>query len=94
MKTKCTFLPLAAIYRKVKDSFISFHVFSCALMQEVWAVIHKIHTKFRLILPALTPTDRRLPLLKMAGQEETGVGRRIRALFIEKGAKQMGAIWW
>ena len=48
-KTKCTFLPLAAICRKIKHSFISFlfhvpatlkdsTVLSFALMQEVWTV--------------------------------------------------------
>ena len=65
-KTKCQFLPLAAICRKVKHSFISvlFHVpttlkddtvYSCALMQEVWAV--KIYATFWLIFSASTPSD-------------------------------------
>ena len=68
-------LPLAAIPRKIKYSLISFQfhvpttlqddtVFSCALMEEVWAVIHKIYKTFWLILPASTPTDHRLPLLQ------------------------------
>ena len=66
MKTKCTFFPLAAICRKIKHSFISFifhvpatlkdiTVFSCALMQEVWAV--KIYATFWLIFSASTPSD-------------------------------------
>ena len=68
-KTKCTFLPLAAILRKIKHSFISplFHVpatlkdgtvLSCALMQEVWTV--KIYATFWLILSASTPSDLQL----------------------------------
>ena len=65
-KTKCQFLPLAAICRKIKHSFISFlfhvpatlkddTVFPCALMQEVWAV--KIYATFWLIFSASTPSD-------------------------------------
>ena len=65
-KTKCQFLPLAAICRKTKHSFISFlfhvpatlkddTVFSCALIQEVWAV--KIYAIFWLIFSAATPSD-------------------------------------
>ena len=75
MKTKCTFLPLAAICRKIKHSFISFlfHVpatlkddtaFSCALNQEVWVM--KIYSTFWLILSASTPED--LQLLQGLGE--------------------------
>ena len=66
MKTRCTFLPLAAICRKIKHSFISFlfhvpatlkdeTVLSGALMQDVWAV--KIYATFWLILSASFPSD-------------------------------------
>ena len=83
-KTKCQFLPLAAICRKIKHSFILFlfHVpatlkddtiFSFALMQEVWPV--KIYATFWLIFFH----SFRLAII-------AGVGRRIGALFIEKGA--------
>ena len=62
-KTKCQFLPLAAICRKIKHSFISFlfHVpatlkdVSSLVMQEVWAV--KIYATFWLIFSAATPSD-------------------------------------
>ena len=76
MKTRCTFPPLAAIFRKkIKHSFISFlfhvpatlkddTVLSCALMQEVWAV--KIYATFRLILLASTPSH--LQLLQEFGE--------------------------
>ena len=79
-----TFLPLAAICRKIKYIFISFlfhvpatlkddTVFSCALIQEVWAV--KIYVTLWLILSASNPSD--LQSLKELG--------RIGAVLIEKG---------
>ena len=69
IKTICTFLPLAAICRKITHSVISFlfhvpatlkddTVLSCTLMQEVWTV--KIYATFRLILSASTPSDLQL----------------------------------
>ena len=75
MKTRCTFLPLAAICKKIKHSFISFlfhvpatlkddTVLSSAFMQEVWAV--KIYATFWLILSASTPSD--LQLLQDLGE--------------------------
>ena len=77
MKTKCTFLPLAAICRKIKHSFVSFlfhvpatlkdgTVLSCALTQEVWTV--KIYATFWLILSASTPSDLQLLLLQELGE--------------------------
>ena len=65
-KTKCQFLPLATIRRRIKHSFISFlfhlpatlkddTVFSCALMQGIWAV--KMYATFWLIFSAFTPSD-------------------------------------
>ena len=75
MKTRCTFLPLAAICRKIKHNFISFlfhvpdtlkddTVLSRALTQEVWAV--KIYATFWLIFLASTPSD--LQLLQELGE--------------------------
>ena len=92
-KTKCQFLPLAAICRKIKHSFISFlfhvpatliddTVFSCALMQEVWAV--KIYATFWLIFSASTLSD--LQSLQELGE---GLGHCYRKRRIA-----MGAIWW
>ena len=65
-KTKCQFLSLAAICRKIEHSFISFlfhvlatlkddTVFSCALLQEAWVV--KTYATFWLIFSASTPSD-------------------------------------
>ena len=75
MKTRCTFLPLADICRKIKHSFISFlfhvpatlkgnTVLCCALMEEVWAV--KIDATFCLILSTSTPSD--LQILQELGE--------------------------
>ena len=74
-ETPCTCLPLAAICRKIKHSFISFlfhvpsklkddTVLSCPFMQEVWPV--KIYATFWLILSASTPSD--LHLLQKLGE--------------------------
>ena len=62
MKTKCTFLPFAAIRKKRFISFLfhvpaTLYIFSCALVQEVRDVIHNIYTTFWLILRISTPTN-------------------------------------